>query len=149
LAIFEQDFLMRQVQYLTQLLQQIIFKKNQNKPKEAVEDIHNAFQRLTKDRPKEFHQLSLEETGKMFIDDNTLQDELAVAAADLLFQEAEMLEDQQFSRAKKSRLQALLLYKMALKDDKAAVPLDIQQKIAELEQSLTDNDLEKMDTLLH
>ncbi len=148
MALFEQDFLMRQVQHLTQLLQQIIFKKNQNKPKEAVQDIHNAFQRLTKDHPKEFNELTLPETQEIFFQDEKFQDELALAVADLLFQEGEILQEQQFSQSKKSYLQALMLYKTALDNEDAAVPLDIQQKIAELEQKLLDKDLDELRKIL-
>lgn len=67
MSMFQQGFIMRQIQYLTQLLQQIIFKKKQQKPKEAIEDIHNAFNRLTKDRPQAFHELSLKDTVSVFI----------------------------------------------------------------------------------
>ena len=139
---------MRQIQYLTQLLQQIIFKKNQNKPKEAIQDIHNAFQRLTKDHPKEFNDLTLQETKSIFVQNEKFQDEIALAVADLLVQQGELLQEQQFSQSKKSHLQALLLYKTALNDQSAAVPLDIQQKIADLEQKLSHEDLEELDSLL-
>jgi len=148
MPLFEQDFLMRQIQYLTQLLQQIIFKKNQNKPKEAIQDIHNAFQRLTKDHPKEFNELTLQETQEIFFQDGKFQAELALAVADLLVHEGEMLQDQRFNRSKKSFLQALILYKTAHDDENASVPLDIQQKITDLEHKLLDKDLQELRKLL-
>lgn len=140
MALFEQDFLMRQIQYLTQILQQIIFKKNQNKHQEAVKEIQNAFQTLTKDRPKEFHELNLEETLHVFMINGQFQAELATAVADLLVEEGKMLREMSFSQSQKSQLQALLLYKKTLGDKSAAVPLDIRNKIEKIELELSQPD---------
>lgn len=136
MAFFEQDFVMRQIQYLTQLLQQIIFKKKQNKDKEAQELLQNAFNRLTKEHPKQFHELSLKETLQLFSKENQFESELAVAVADLLVQEGGLLREKSFRRSQKSYLQALLLYKKSLLDSSTAVPVDIQQKIQPLERNL-------------
>jgi hypothetical protein len=136
MALFQQDFIMRQIQYLTQLLQQIIFKKNQNKDQEAVKEIQNAFQRLTKEHPKEFRELNLKETLDIFIRNTNFESELALAVADLLVEEGEILRDKHFSKAQKCHLQALLLYKKASQDEDSAVPLDINEKIKHLEKQL-------------
>lgn len=140
MALFEQDFIMRQIQYLTQILQQIIFKKNQNKHQEAVDEIQDALQEITKDDPKEFNELSLQNTLDIFLTEDKFQSELALAVADLLVEEGEMLQDKSFDRSQKSNQQALLLYKKAKQDNNAAVPLDIQQKIQQLEQKLSPSD---------
>jgi len=42
----------------------------------------------------------------------------------------------------------LILYKTALDDENAAVPLDIQQKITKLEQKLLDKDLQELRNIL-
>lgn len=131
---------MRQIQQLTQLLQEIIFKKSQNQHQEAFEEIHNAFQRLTKDHPKEFNELTLEETKELFKDGEQFQAELAVAVADLLVEEGEIRADQSFSASKKSFAQALLLYKTSLRDEGAAVPIDFRQKINKLQDHLAHTD---------
>lgn len=145
----EQDFLTRQIQYLTQILQQIIFKKNQNQHQEAIKEIQNAFQRLTKDQPKEFHELTLEETLGIFMINGQFQSELAVAVADLLVEEGKMLKEKSFSKSRKCHLQALLLYKKTLSDKTAAVPLDIQEKIEELELALSQSDkMKKLNQIL-
>lgn len=148
MTLHEQDFLMRQIQYLTQILQQIIFKKNQNKHQEAVKEIQNAFQRLTKDRPKEFYELDLEETIDVFIINGQFQSELAIAVADLLVEEGKMLKEMSFSQSQKSKSQALLLYKKTLNDQSAAVPLDIHEKIDMLEHALSSGPLEKINRTL-
>lgn len=137
MTLHEQDFLMRQIQYLTQILQQIIFKKNQNQHQEAVKEIQNAFQSLTKDRPKKFYELDLEETLEVFMINQQFQSELAIAVADLLVEEGKMLREMSFSQSQKSKSQALLLYKKTLSDKSAAVPLDIHEKINTLESSLS------------
>lgn len=148
MSMFERDFLMRQIQYLTQLLQQIIFKKNQEKPKEAVEDIHNAFERLTKNRPEAFHELSLRDTINVFCQNNDFQAELATATADLLFEEGKMQRKWSYSQSQKSYAQALLLYQMTLKKDNATVPLDISTKIEHLTQKLNNDLLHQVNNTL-
>lgn len=140
MAFFEQDFIMRQVQHLIQLLQQILFKKKQNKHNEAVEQIQDAFKELTKKHPKSFSELSLSETLRLFIRNDQFETDLALAVADLLVEEGELLSEKQFSKAQKCNLQALLLYKRALKDESAALPLDIRNKINELEQRIAPSD---------
>ncbi|MDZ7680608.1 MAG: hypothetical protein U5J63_02580 [Fodinibius sp.] len=139
MTLHQQDFLMRQIQHLTQILQQIIFKKNQNKQQEAVDEIQDAFQQLTRDHPKELHELSLEQTLTIFERRGKFQAELALAVADLLVEKANILENA-FSQSQKSYAQALLLYRTARKDDDAAVPLDIEQSIQQLNEKLVHSD---------
>ena len=148
MSIFQQDFLMRQIQYLTQLLQQVIFKKNQQKPKEAIEDIHNAFKRLTRDQPKAFHELSLTDTISVFHSDGNFKSELAAAAADLLYEDGKIQQARSYSRSQKSYAQALLLYKMILSENKATIPLDISTKIEHLTQKLNDKHLHQVNNTL-
>lgn len=148
MPFFEQDFLKRQIRYLTQLLQEIIFKKKQNKHDEARLQLRDAFQRLTKENPKEFSELTLRETLQLFTNHKKFASKLALAVADLLVEEGEILREQSFSKSKKSYSQALLLYKKAKQDQSAAVPLDIQQKIIHLGKELSAEETEKIDRLL-
>lgn len=149
MALFEQDFLMRQIQYLTQLLQQIIFKKKNNQQDEAVYLIEDAFQRLTKDHPKEFNELTLEETLDLFTRNDTFEAELALAAADLLVEEGSLLYESAFSKSEKCFTQALLLYQKALTTKDASVPMDIKEKIAELEKKVRGNRKDKLNEILN
>src|SRR5699024_7660360 len=107
---FEQDFIMRQIQQLTQLLQQIIFKKKQNKHKEARQQIRDALERFTADQPQNFSELSLEETLRLFNQEDGFRAELAVAVADLLAEQGDLYQNRKFSRSQKSYAQAFLLY---------------------------------------
>jgi phosphoenolpyruvate carboxylase len=145
----EQDFLMRQIQYLTQLLQQIIFKKNQNQHQEAVKEIQNALTKLTKDHPKNFQQLTFEETLALFTKDDTFEPELAIAVADLLVEQGDMLYEESFKRSQKSMGQALILYKRSLQDPQASVPLDIEDKINHLKKSVLANHLKQINNILN
>jgi phosphoenolpyruvate carboxylase len=145
----EQDFLMRQIQYLTQLLQQIIFKKNQNQHQEAVEEIQNALTKLTKDHPKNFQQLTFEETLALFTKDDTFESELAIAVADLLVEQGDMLYEESFKRSQQSMGQALILYKRSLQDPQASVPLDIEDKINHLKKNVLANHLEQINNILN
>lgn len=147
--LHEQDFLMRQIQILTQLLQQIIFKKNQNQYEEAVEEIQNALTKLTKDHPKAFHQLDFEETVELFTDDNTYESELALAVADLLVEQGKLLYEESFKRSQKSMGQALILYKKSLQSPDASIPLDINHKIDNLEDKVLANHLERINSILN
>lgn len=149
MALFEQDFLMRQIQYLTQLLQQIIFKKKNNQQDEAVYLIEDAFQRLTKDHPKEFNELTLEETLDLFTRNDTFEAELALAAADLLVEEGALLYESAFSKSEKCFAQALLLYQKALTTKDASVPMDIKEKITELEKKIRGNRKDKLNEILN
>ncbi len=147
--LHEQDFLMRQIQFLTQLLQQIIFKKNQNKYQEAVEEIQNALTKLTKDHPKAFHQLDFEETLELFNHGSTFESELALAVADLLVEQGKLLYEESFKRSQKSMSQALILYKRSLQDPNASVPLDIEGKIDNLEKKVLANHLERINKIIN
>ncbi|WP_176466173.1 hypothetical protein [Aliifodinibius salipaludis] len=140
---------MRQIQFLTQLLQQIIFKKNQDKYQEAIEEIQNALTKLTKDHPKAFHQLDFEETLELFTKDKTFESELALAVADLLVEQGKLLYDESFKRSQKSMGQALILYKRSLKNPNASVPLDIEHKIKNLEKKVSANHLEQINNILN
>lgn len=145
----EQDFLMRQIQYLTQLLQQIIFKKNQNQYQEAVEEIQNALTKLTKDHPKNFQQLTFEETVNFFMQDSRFESELALAVADLLVEHSKMLNEESFKRSQKSIGQALILYKRSLQDPQASVPLNIDHKINNLEKDVGSKHLKQIHNILN
>lgn len=137
MPFFEQDFVMRQIQHLTQVLQQVIFRKKQNQFEEAEQQIGNAFQSLTKDHPKKFVELNLEETLQLFRQNETFKPELAIAAADLLMEEGNITAKKKFSRSQHSYAQALLLYKRCLQNSDAASPIDIHQRINTLETTLT------------
>lgn len=139
MAIFEKDFVMRQVRYLTQLLQQIIFKKNNNKQPEAIREIDNAFQRLTNDHPKSLNELSLEETITLFMHQGDFKSDLALAVADLLMEEAQMLSDKNYSRSQKAYQQALLLFKKTQNTASSAIPIDMEKKISVAEDKTTDS----------
>lgn len=139
MAFFQQDFVLRQIKYLTQLLEQIIFKKNQKQYDQAIEQMQNAFQQLTKDHPKNFHELSLAETLNIFKRDQNFEADLALAVADLLIEEGEMLRNKHYSHSQKCYLQALLLYKKAQLTTEISVPLNIKQKITQLKSEIQDS----------
>lgn len=139
MAVFEKDFIMRQVRYLTQLLQQIIFKKNNNKQSEAIREIENAFQRITKDHPKKLNELSLEETIALFMHQGDFKADLALAVADLLMEEAQMLGDKNYNRSQKAYQQALLLFKKTQNTTLSAIPVNIEEKISITENNITNS----------
>lgn len=149
MPLHEKDFLMRQIQILTQLLQQIIFKKNQNQYQEAVEEIQNALTKLTKDHPKAFHQLDFEETLDLFIHNDSFESELAIAVADLLVEKGKLLYDESFKRSQKSMGQALIIYKKSLQTPDASVPLDIEKKINHLEKKVLADHLERINIIIN
>lgn len=149
MPLHEKDFLMRQIQILTQLLQQIIFKKNKNQHQEAVEEIQNALTKLTKDHPKSFQQLDFDETLELFIHNDSFESELAIAVADLLVEHGKLLYEDSFKRSQKSMGQALILYKKSLQITDASIPLDIESKINHLENKVLADHLEQINIILN
>lgn len=149
MAIFQQDFLMRQVQMLTQLLQQIIFRKKQNQYQEAVQEIQNALTKFTKDHPKAFYELDFAETVSLFQYNDTYESELALAVADLLVEQGDMLYEESFQRSQKSMGQALILYRKSLQDPDASTPLDIEDKIDHLEKRVSAAHLDQINKIIN
>lgn len=149
MPLHEKDFLMRQIQILTQLLQQIIFKKNKNQYQEAAEEIQNALTKLTKDHPKSFQQLDFDETLELFIHNDSFESELAIAVADLLVEQGKLLYKDSFRRSQKSMGQALIIYKKSLQIPDASVPLDIESKINHLENKVLTDHLERINIILN
>jgi len=137
MAPFKQDFLTRQVRHLTQILQQIVFKKNQQKKQEALDEVQQALNELVKEPKVNFHELSLLQTFRTFIQNQNFQPDLAFATADLLIEGSKLLDTASENRVQKSLQQALLLYKAAITVEKAAVPFDFQQKITYLKEHLS------------
>lgn len=145
MAFFQQDFVLQQVKYLTQLLEQIIFKKNQKQYDQAIEQIQHAFQQLTEDHPKDFSELSLAETLNIFKRDQDFEADLALAVADLLIEKGEILQKKHYSHSQKCYLQALLLYKKVQHTAEIPLPLNIPQRITRLKSEIQDSD--QLDTI--
>jgi len=146
---FEQDFIMRQIQQLTQLLQQIIFKKKQNKHKEARQQIRDALERFTADQPKSFSELSLEETLCLFNQEGRFRAELAVAVADLLAEQGDLYQERKFSQSQKSYAQALLLYQASAREGLQSMPISFIRDIEKVESQIhNSNQLDKIAELV-
>lgn len=131
--MFQQDFIMKQIQMFTQVLQQVLFKKQAGKQQEARQLVKETLNELTEDHPESFHDLSLEETLDLFRNEGKFNSELALVVAELLIEEGELLEK---NEAEKRYLQALLLYQKALNDPDIAVPLQSGQIIGQLKEKL-------------
>lgn len=148
--IHQKGYIERQVQYLTQLLQEILFKKSKNKKEEAVQEIRDGLEEVTKDQPKEMHELDLEETLNCFTQDEKFKSSLAIAASDLLYEQSIMLEETSFSTSQISAAQAFLLYKKSLQNPDSAIPVTVNEKMNVLEDKLKHSDyLEQINQLVN
>src|SRR5690554_1137850 len=131
--MFQQDFIMKQIQMFTQVLQQVLFNKQAGNQQEALQLVKETLNELTEDHPESFHDLSLKETLKLFRNEGKFNSELALVVAELLIEEGELLAE---NEAEKRYLQALLLYQKALDDPDIAVPLQSAQIIGQLKEKL-------------
>ena len=131
--MFQQDFIMKQIQMFTQVLQQVLFNKQAGNQQEARQLVKETLNELTEDHPDSFHDLSLKETLNLFRNEGKFNSELALVVAELLIEEGELLAE---NEAEKRYLQALLLYQKALDDPDIAVPLQSGQIIGQLKEKL-------------
>jgi len=119
--MFQQDFIVRQVQQLARVLAQVLFHKKAGQPDEAQTIMAEELENVLGLDLAALHILSREDLLDLCSPGGALAGEKAVAVADLL-REDEAAAGQQ---------RALWLYEEALASG-AAVPFDIHERIARL-----------------
>lgn len=139
--MFQQGYIMRQIQQLTQALQQVLFNKKQGYRQEALDILQRALNGIPNDPEAEFHRLSLDETLQAMQSDGTFNTDLALAAADLLYEKGQ-LRDNDDDGSRHCYMQALLLYRTVMDDPQVAFPLEAPQKIEHIERMLQTADVE-------
>lgn len=128
---------MRQVKKLTDFLIQIMAKKKESSQREIKNLIDQSLHELTGGKSEEFNELSLKETLDVLKHKGKLDAELAVVIADILFERIALLDQKD---AEHCSSQALLLYKIAIKDSDVAFPLQSIKKIRDLNKKLNDSE---------
>lgn len=124
--MFSRDYLLRQIQQLTQALAVVLVHKKAGRPDEAQAALDEALVAATGSEPAALHQLDQPALLALCSAGGTFLPDQAVALADLLYEDT--------SAAGHER--ALWLYDAVL-DAGGAVPLDIHERRATLRASLS------------
>lgn len=147
--MLQRDYFMRQVQQLAQALQQVIMQKEEERIAEARRTIREAIEALEQGKERDLRERSLKETLQFCRRDGAFRPELAAAVADLLKEEGDLLTWQgQAHEAEKSRTRALLLYRRAMQEKDAALPLNVAAKLSGLEAELSAARIEEIEAVL-
>jgi hypothetical protein len=125
--MFSRDFIIRQIQQLTQVLAVVLFHKKAGRLDEAQAEIDHALRDALDLDTAALRHLDRPDLLAVCSAGDTLLTDLAVALADLLHEDATAA----------GRERALWLYDAVL-DAGGAVPLDIHDRLAALRASLTD-----------
>lgn len=142
--MLQRDVIMRQIQQAVQVLMQVFAQvlklKSEERYEEAVETIREAF-RGTELVPRPVAELSPDELLELCRTEQGFAVDLALAMADLLREEAEIISERgDPETARASAAKAHALYRESLATEGAALPMDIAQKLSGLEEMLDRND---------
>lgn len=149
MAMIERDYLMRQIQQLVRVLQQVLFHRQQGQLDEAHRTIQQAIEELDEERGGPLQQRSLREVVQFCRRDGTFQSDLATSIADLLKEEGDILAEQAMEReARESYARALLLYRRAMREDDATLPLNVGTMLSDLEAELGEDRVEEIEAVL-
>lgn len=138
--MLQRDFLMRQLhqalQVLMQALTRVMKLKSEENYEAALGEIDAAFAGLDM-APRPVSELSADEIADMCRTAQGFEADLALSIADLLAAEGDIhVEQGDTAAARESLEKALALYRQALADKNAAVPLDIGRRMSHLEELL-------------
>ena len=145
--MLQRDILMRQIQQAVQVLMQVMAEvlklKSQGRYEEAIQSIREAFGEVElSSRP--VSELSAEELLELCRTERGFAVDLALSVADLLREEADvLLQRDDLERARDSAAKAHALYEESLSTEGAALPMDIAQRIEDVEEIMSVIDDEK------
>ena len=123
--MFQQDFILRQIQQLAQVLAQVLVQKRLDEPDEAQEVLAQGLEAATGLTLDALREASREQIAALCGPGEALAGDVVMAVADLLREDASAA----------GRRRALWLYEAAL-DVGAAVPFDVHDRMAALRASL-------------
>ena len=127
---------MRGVQKLVQVLQVILGLKQDKKYDEALDAIHDSYERFF-DEKKVLQIKDIDELVELCTKEGEFSPDLAFALADIINEEADILELQGGREAVLKHYQTTLkLYRRALAEKEAAVPVDVMNKIKYLKNKI-------------
>lgn len=122
----EKDFIMREVQKIVQVLQVIMGLKQEKKFAQAMDEIDNIYARFFDENRQPVQAKDIEELEQLCTKDGRFSPDLAFVLADVMKEEAEILELQDENTAALQKYEsALTLYQRALSEKEGAVPVHI------------------------
>lgn len=147
--MLERDYLMRQIQQMVRVLQQVLFQKQQGRVEEAHRTIQQAIGELDERGDGNLRHRSLREVIRFCRRDGAFRADFAMHLADVLNVEGDLLAEQGNVReGQKSHARALLLYRRAMQEENAAFPLDAGAKLNTLEAKLPADAIDAIETVL-
>lgn len=133
--IHRRDVLMRQIMDLAQFLAEVLDLQQSEQYDEAAAHIEQAFRQLTGEQDPLRHYPIEKVIDQCSATGGRFSAELALNVADLLKQEGDLLQrDQRREEACRAYVRALILYKKAIATDTSALPLDIWEKVSDVEE---------------
>ena len=143
--MIQRDYILKQIQQLAQVLEYVLFAKSENRSEDAIQAINKALNELNGQHHRSFDELEFPEILKALESKGSFNSELAYIIADLLFEKATLLGNEQTTKQQK---QALLLYMKAMKSNTAAFPIEATDKIALLKKGLSKDELAEVEELI-
>lgn len=141
---------MRQIQQMTQVLQQVLFQKQQGQVEEARRIIQQAIGELDARDDGNLRHRSLREVLQFCRRNDAFRPAFALRLADILNEEGDLLDEQGDVReAQKSYTRALLLYRRAMREENAALPLDARATLSALEAKLPAEAIDATEAVLN
>lgn len=135
--IIEKDFIMREVQKMVQVLQVIMGLKQEKKYVQAQDKIDDIYARFFDENMQTIQAKDDEGLERLCTIDGRFSPDLAFALADIINQEAEILELQGDKKAALQQYKSSLkLYQQALEKKDATVPVDVMDKMQRIEGKL-------------
>ncbi|MBN2731274.1 MAG: hypothetical protein JXR26_02485 [Balneolaceae bacterium] len=122
----EKDFIMREVQKIVQVLQVIMGLKQEKMFAQAMDEIDNIYARFFDENMRTIQAKDIEEFERLCTKGGCFSPDLAFVLADVMKEEAEILELQDENTAALQKYEsALTLYQRVLSQKEGAVPVHI------------------------
>lgn len=131
--MLHRDYLMRQIEQLSQVLARVLFKKSNQEYEEALQAIDEAFAQELNHNVQDLRQLPVDQLVEVCSTSEGLFPQLALRVADLLYQDGKIRAKQENDRqACPSFVRALALYVETVFCGASTLPWDLFDKVNRL-----------------
>ena len=135
--MIQRDVLMRQVQMLAQALARVLFKKSTGQHDQAQQIIEQALGELDGQSAADLREQPVEHLFELCRTEAGFHADLALGVANLLREDGDLLAMQDRDEAARASYERALAFYRRVQDEKgAAVPLDLGDRVAHVEEQL-------------